>query len=286
MPKRVIDFEAMWSSDKIDACPEWAQAEYAWIYGLADANGSFEVTNLRVPYSKVAPIRKNLSFERFEQTIGEFNDKGLLFLWTENGKRYGHWTNSDRPGRLPQPARRGPRYGPILAPQVPKSELQAYMTRGLTRCDGESVACDAGPVVGLGLGLGMGMGENLLGGSTTHVCDKRTPGVPVAGGFERFYLAYPRKKGRAEAQQAWRKVNPEEVDAIFARLEILKLGEWKGKDLQYIPYPGSWLNGRRWEDEIEAGGSNGITGRTRAGAVPATPGKYDAVQMVRASNIR
>src|ERR1700722_6811071 len=47
MPKRVIDFDAMWGSDKLAACAEWAQAEYAWFYGLADASGGFELTNLR-----------------------------------------------------------------------------------------------------------------------------------------------------------------------------------------------------------------------------------------------
>jgi hypothetical protein len=30
MPKRVIDFDAMWGSDKLASCAEWAQAEYAW----------------------------------------------------------------------------------------------------------------------------------------------------------------------------------------------------------------------------------------------------------------
>src|SRR4029077_1650008 len=45
MPKRVLDFDAMWGSDKLAACAPWAQAEYAWLYGLADASGCFEVTN-------------------------------------------------------------------------------------------------------------------------------------------------------------------------------------------------------------------------------------------------
>src|SRR6266513_2481427 len=120
MPKRVIDFDAIWASDKIADCVEWAQAEYAWCYGLADANGSFELTNLRVAYGKVSAIRKNLSFERFEQCIDEFHDKGLLFIWAEGGKRYGHWTGSDKAGRLPRESRCTPRYGPMFAPQVPK----------------------------------------------------------------------------------------------------------------------------------------------------------------------
>jgi hypothetical protein len=32
MPKGVIDFDAMWGSDKLASCAAWAQAEYAWLY--------------------------------------------------------------------------------------------------------------------------------------------------------------------------------------------------------------------------------------------------------------
>lgn len=74
---------------------------------------------------------------------------------------------------------------------------------------------------------------------------------PRAEDFERFWSVYPRKKGRVTAQKAWTKVKPEEVKRIITRVEINNHGEWKGKDPQYIPYPASWLNGRRWEDQIE-----------------------------------
>src|SRR5713101_5012521 len=117
MPKRVLDFDALWSSDKLAACAPWAQAEYAWLYGLADGNGSFELTNLRVIWGRVAAIRKNLSLERLEQIFEEFRANGLLFVWEENGKTYGHWTNSDLPGRLPPPSWR--QRLERLAPPVP-----------------------------------------------------------------------------------------------------------------------------------------------------------------------
>jgi hypothetical protein len=187
MPKRVLDFDALWASDKIAACAEWAQAEYAWIYGLADANGSFELTNLRVPWSKVAAIRRSLSLERFEQIIEEFHDKGLLFIWAASGKRYGHWTGSDKPGRLPRESRRTPRYGPIFAPTVPQKDLATYATECASRCDGKGVTpsnsdvnlagtrsyCDSNPVDGLGLGLGLGVG---VGEKKAH----RKNGAPAA----------------------------------------------------------------------------------------------------------
>jgi len=128
MPKRVIDFDAMWASDKLAACAEWAQAEYAWLYGLADCAGCFELTNLRVIWGRVAAIRRNFSIERLEQVIDEFHDKRLLFIWTANGKRYGHWTGSDVPGRLPPPSWRNRLER--LAPPVPREQLEMFLAVG------------------------------------------------------------------------------------------------------------------------------------------------------------
>jgi hypothetical protein len=124
MPKRVIDFDALWASDKLAACAEWAQCEYAWLYGLADASGSFEMGNLRVIWGRVAAIRKNLTLERLGEIFDEFIARGLLFTWEENGKRYGHWTGSDVPGRLPPPSWR--MRLEKLAPPVPRQALAAY----------------------------------------------------------------------------------------------------------------------------------------------------------------
>jgi hypothetical protein len=127
MPKRVLYFDAMWGSDKLAACAAWAQAEYAWLYGLADASGCFEVTNLRVIWGRVAAIRGNFTIERLEQVFGEFQDKGLLFVWEYEGKRYAHWTGSDVPGRLPPPSWR--MRLERFAPPVPKQQLAEYMAK-------------------------------------------------------------------------------------------------------------------------------------------------------------
>jgi hypothetical protein len=127
VPKRVIDFDAMWGSDKLASCADWAQAEYAWLYGLADASGCFEITNLRVIWGRVAAIRRNLTIERLEQIFLEFQDKGLLFVWEYEGKRYAHWTGSDMPGRLPPPSWR--MRLERFAPPVPKQKLAAYMAQ-------------------------------------------------------------------------------------------------------------------------------------------------------------
>src|SRR6202035_3303455 len=131
MPKRVLDFDALWASDKLAACAEWAQSEYAWLYGLADASGRFGINHMRVVLGRVAAIRKNLALERLQEIFDEFIARGLLFTWEENGKRYGHWTGSDVPGRLPAPSWRARLER--LAPPVPEAELAAYCAHFASR---------------------------------------------------------------------------------------------------------------------------------------------------------
>ena len=70
--------------------------------------------------------------------------------------------------------------------------------------------------------------------------------------FDTFYKAYPKKKCKKDAKKAWAKIKmtQELFDEILTALEKTKASrEWR--DIQYVPYPATWLNGERWEDEIE-----------------------------------
>ena len=82
---------------------------------------------MRVIWGRVAAIRKSRSLERLQQIFDEFIARGLLFTWEENGKRYGHWTGSDVPGRLPRRSWRARLEK--LAPPVPCEALAAYSAR-------------------------------------------------------------------------------------------------------------------------------------------------------------
>jgi hypothetical protein len=147
MPKRIIDGEAVWSSDKLAACELWARREYPWLYPLADANGCFEITNLRVIWGKVAAIRPDLTQQRLQEVFEQFTRHGLLFTWSKNGKRYGHWTRSE--GRLPPRSERSRHKS--LAPDIPAGELAKYLkSYGINEV---SNTHDPGLDLGLDLGL-------------------------------------------------------------------------------------------------------------------------------------
>jgi phage replication O-like protein O len=71
--------------------------------------------------------------------------------------------------------------------------------------------------------------------------------------FQAFYGAFPKKKARAAAEKAWAKVNPspELFKTIMASLEEQKQSaDWLKNNGQFIPFGSTWLNGRRWEDDV------------------------------------
>ena len=69
--------------------------------------------------------------------------------------------------------------------------------------------------------------------------------------FDAFWSAYPVKKGKLAARKAWDKLTLSD-DVVKLIAENMKArmdaGEWEDK--QYIPHPATFLNGRRWEDEV------------------------------------
>ena len=73
-------------------------------------------------------------------------------------------------------------------------------------------------------------------------------------GFSLFWEKYPKKLAKRDAEKAFAKIAPDEklLGIILTALEIWKQSEdWIKENGKYIPYPATWLNGRRWEDEIK-----------------------------------
>lgn len=68
--------------------------------------------------------------------------------------------------------------------------------------------------------------------------------------FEAFWKEYPRKESKAQARKSFAKVNVS-IDELLQALETQKQSDqWRRDGGQYIPYASTWLNQRRWEDEV------------------------------------
>jgi len=78
--------------------------------------------------------------------------------------------------------------------------------------------------------------------------------------FKRFWAAYPKKTAKQQALKAWQKLKPDKalIDVVLSSLERqARSVQWTKENGQYIPYPATWLNGRRWEDETTEVNPNG-----------------------------
>lgn len=73
-----------------------------------------------------------------------------------------------------------------------------------------------------------------------------------SGLFDSFWSAYPRKVAKQSALKAFKKLNPDEalLADMLAALDWQRTSDdWQRDGGKFIPYPATWLNGHRWEDD-------------------------------------
>lgn len=72
--------------------------------------------------------------------------------------------------------------------------------------------------------------------------------------FDAFWKSYPRKVSKITTRKVWLKLKPSEqlFEKILAAIEQQKkTNQWQRENGRFIPYPTTWLNQERWDDEID-----------------------------------
>jgi hypothetical protein len=78
------------------------------------------------------------------------------------------------------------------------------------------------------------------------------PGIP----FDLFYSAYPRKTAKVTSEIIWKRLGNAERQKAIDGIRNLSTS-----DPKFIPYPSTYLNQRRWEDEPQSKESHEPTDR-------------------------
>ena len=66
--------------------------------------------------------------------------------------------------------------------------------------------------------------------------------------FESFWKEYPRKIAKDTAYKKWISIKPN-IDTVLKSLKNQKkTDQWS--NIKYIPHPTTWLNQKRWNDEV------------------------------------
>lgn len=123
----------------------------------------------------------------------------------------------------------------------------------------------------------------------THTQTQKTKDLAkdeALGRFNVFWPIYPRKVAKPAALKAWKAQSidsQEKMDRVMAGLKKHIELEWPGKERQHIPHPSTWLNQKRWEDDLTPGLIPIPLGKESApdGSVEALQGRLEAARKRR-----
>ena len=93
--------------------------------------------------------------------------------------------------------------------------------------------------------------ENLRDNNTVNITSNIT--VNSVGDFDSFWRFYPRKAGKEAARKAWEKLRPDQhIMQMIAHnvKERVEKGEWRKDNQSFILHASTYLNQKRWEDEV------------------------------------
>ena len=129
------------------------------------------------------------------------------------------------------------------------------------RCEIEP-RCEPAPVVGAGLSLRVGADLHPEPASLNLPNEPEELSLaPLAASteaesqFDRFWKTYPRKIGsKSKTRQSWdRQKLDRMVDRIIDGVQLRVQIDPQWKDAQFIPYPLTFVNNQRWDDEWQVG---------------------------------
>jgi hypothetical protein len=161
MPKRIVDGEALWTSNKLKLLRLEHQAEYPYLIPLASANGSFICDPHLIWHKAYSFNRQHITPTKVEAMLVDFEQAKMLFRWkADDGKVWGYWVGINQVGRLPSVSRKDHEK---RGKEVPDALLKDFLA-GET-AHGQPVAnqWSTSGCLGLGSGLGKGIGKGLGG---------------------------------------------------------------------------------------------------------------------------
>jgi len=70
--------------------------------------------------------------------------------------------------------------------------------------------------------------------------------------FDGWWAVYPKRVDKGHARAAFKRARDKvSLETLMAATQRYAQSV-SGKDPQFIPYPATWLNGERWDDDIQA----------------------------------
>lgn len=241
-------------NEDLAECTPWARLCFAGLWTLADREGRLEDRPKRIKGELFA-----FDSVEVEPLLQELAKAGFVLRYGANGGRFiqipafhKHQNPHHKESKSAIPAPQSPG----LSPHAIGSKPEAYPALHEGQTPGEPEAspglqCDERAKHGGKTVLIPDSGFLIPESSTSRAKARGSPAVPA--GFDAFWAAYPRKVAKPAAAKAFAKI---EVDAQLQALMLAAIErqsqseQWRRDGGQFIPHPSTWLNGKRWLDEV------------------------------------
>ncbi|WP_371355570.1 phage replication protein [Pseudomonas chlororaphis] len=201
--------------------------EGLWL--LADRAGRLEDRPLRIK-GEIFPYREGLDMESM---LNWLSSEGFIVRYLVDGKRFIEICNFEK---HQNPHKNEPES------EIPDPSMGCVATEEI-RSTSEKIG--SAPADSLSLDS-----LNLIPDSLI------SPAQPASDDmFAKFWKLYPRKVCKANAEKVWKKlkVSADLFTKIMDGLARQSLSaDWLKDDGKFIPHATTWLNGRRWEDEVKS----------------------------------
>lgn len=212
---------SIWESSKVNVLGRDARLLFIGLISNADDDGYFRADTRAI--RKAVFGMDDLTVDQVGKWVEEVKSMPSVHFYEADGEQYAHFTNWTKHQTLRED-RRIPTSHP-LCPDCPQQGDSVVTTKR------QPIAAE---VKGSKGKLSKGYGQE---------------------DFDRFWISYPKKVAKSAAIQAWKRLAPDEklLRQILKSLDFYRQSEdWTKQGGKYIPYPASWLNGRRFEDELSA----------------------------------
>lgn len=214
MGNRIIK-ESCRTSDQLNQLSDGAERMFWRLITVADDFGRFEADPVTLKAHCFPKLVDTLKTAKIKGWIDEFISVGLVKLYQSNDKTYGFFPTWDKHQRRRAQFSKHPApTSDNICRQMLRNAPEDTRNRGYEESRHEDT---------------------------------------LTGGFEDFWKAYPKKADKQKALEVWNKISPNDAlrQTILAAIERQKASEqWQKDKGQYIPLPTTWLNRKRWEDEI------------------------------------
>lgn len=243
MPNRIIK-ESIAASEKIASLSDFEFRVWVALITLADDYGRGDARTAIIK-GRAFPLRESVTQKNIDTALHSLASKNCVSLYSVGGRPYFCFPTWSEHQRVRTRTSKYP--GPE---ESDRSEHSAE-------------SCGNSPQLAADCGLNPIQSESNPNQNQNPNTTARARGD---GAFDRFWVEYPKKVGKGQAQKAFSKVSVPVETLIEAVQRQRNSVQWQKDGGQYIPNPATWLNQRRWEDDLDSLNMGG--GVTHGGTFP------------------